>query len=170
MKHFINIFQIDKSNIKYAHNDNLKIKLEIDTNPPSGANYEIKYLLNPIPFSVKTFDLPSLFAGKIHALICREWKIRVKGRDFYDYLWFLSRNIPVNLYHAEQRLKHNHFIKDNIKLTKELLIEILENRFSNVDCEQVKKDIRPFVSSNYDLSIWSYNFFVNITNDKLNIV
>lgn len=63
----------------------LKIKLEIDTNPPSGFNTEMKYVFSPIQFAVRTYTLPSLFAGKIHALLCRKWKNRVKGRDWYDF-------------------------------------------------------------------------------------
>lgn len=68
-----------------------KIKLEVDTDPPKGAVYEVKYHLKPIPFSVRLFSLESLFAGKVHAILCRKWKTRVKGRDFFDYVWYLSR-------------------------------------------------------------------------------
>ena len=68
----------------------LKIKMEVDTDPPAGFQTEVKTLLQPIPFSVKTYTLPDLFAGKIHALLCRPWKIRVKGRDWYDFIWYIT--------------------------------------------------------------------------------
>ena len=85
-----------------TNNDLLKIKIEVDTDPPDGAAYEVKYLLNPIPFSVRLFSPSSLFAGKIHALLFRNWKSgRMKGRDLYDYVWYLSKSIPVNIPHLE---------------------------------------------------------------------
>ena len=71
----------------------LRIKLEVDTNPPAGASFETKYLDFPFPSAVCVFDLPSLFAGKIHALLCREY---LKGRDWYDFIWYTARKTPVN--------------------------------------------------------------------------
>src|SRR3990167_5840855 len=71
----------------------LQIKLEIDTNPPGGSEYELKYLDFPLPYSVQTQDLPSLFASKSHALLCRDY---TKGRDWYDFIWYVSRKTPVN--------------------------------------------------------------------------
>ena len=84
-------------------NEQLKIKFEVDTDPPFGASYDVKYQLSPIPYSVRLYDLPSLFAGKLHAVLCRSWKNRVKGRDFYDYLWYLSHRVSPNFGHLEAR-------------------------------------------------------------------
>ena len=86
--HLLQIESISPPVSGIAGNELLKIKLEFDTNPPAGAEYEVKYLLMPVPCHVRLFSEPSLFAGKLHALLCRDWKSgRVKGRDLYDYEW-----------------------------------------------------------------------------------
>ena len=88
----------------------IKIKFEIDTDPPPGAVFEVKTLLTPIPFSVRIFSKPSLFAGKMHAVLCRKWASRVKGRDYYDFVWFISQGIPCNLNHLKERMvQSGHF-------------------------------------------------------------
>ena len=71
----------------------LRIKLEVDTNPPPGASYDMPVLDFPFPAAVRIFDLPSLFAGKAHALLCRNY---LKGRDWYDFLWYTARRTPIN--------------------------------------------------------------------------
>lgn len=90
-------------------NDKIKIKFEIDTNPPAYATYEKKFKLLPIPYSVKLYDEASLFSGKNHAVICREWKNRVKGRNLYDYVFYLTRHTQFNLPHLRQKLIESHF-------------------------------------------------------------
>ena len=70
------------------HGQTLKIRIEIDTDPPGGFETETKFLLHPIPFGVRTYVLADLFAGKMHAVLCRRWKNRVKGRDWYDLVWY----------------------------------------------------------------------------------
>ena len=72
-------------------NEIIKIKFEVDVNPPKYASFERKYKLQPIPYEVNLYDEPSLFAGKLHAVIGRSWKNRVKGRDLYDYVYYLSK-------------------------------------------------------------------------------
>lgn len=79
------------SNKEVAANEVVKIKFEVDTNPPAFATYETKYRLLPVPYQVAMYDMPSLFSGKLHAVICRNWKTRIKGRDLYDYVFYLSR-------------------------------------------------------------------------------
>jgi hypothetical protein len=169
LQHLVNIFPSDKKYTGFSHNDNLTIKIEVDTDPPPGALLEVRYLLTPVPFSVSSYTLPSLFAGKIHAILCRSWKIRVKGRDFFDYLWFLARLVPVNLIHLEHRLRQNLFLSENQPLTKESLINFLEIKFKETDFEQAKKDIRPFISDSYDLSLWTPEFFKQVTKEKLKV-
>ena len=82
-------------------NSVLKIKLEIDTNPPPGFDAEMKYLFTPVPFAVRSYMLPSLFAGKIHAVLCRSWQNRVKGRDWYDFVWYISHYPQLSISHLE---------------------------------------------------------------------
>ncbi len=148
-------------------NELLKIKLEVDTDPPAGAGYEVKYGLSPIPYSVRLYDRPSLFAGKIHALLCRNWKQRVKGRDFYDYLWYLSRNTPVNLAHLESRLVQSGYWPAGSMLDQPALLRLLDERFSTVDWAQAKADILPFIKNPRALELWSGNFFAAVTAEHL---
>jgi hypothetical protein len=106
----INLIKIGPANPQLtgiSKDELIRIKIEIDTDPPEGAAYEVKYRLVPAPYSVRLYDRPSLFAGKLHALLCRNWKSRVKGRDFFDYLWYLSKDIPLNSIHFDARMRQS---------------------------------------------------------------
>ena len=83
----------------------LKVKIEVDTDPPTGFTTSTRYLLQPIPFAVRSYSLPDLFAGKMHALLFRKWKNRVKGRDWYDFVWYAADHPQLNLAHLEQRMR-----------------------------------------------------------------
>ncbi|MFZ5951910.1 MAG: nucleotidyl transferase AbiEii/AbiGii toxin family protein [Candidatus Rifleibacteriota bacterium] len=146
--------------------EKLQVKIEIDTDPPGKANFEIKYQLLPVPFSVRLFDAPSLFAGKVHALLCRSWQNRVKGRDFYDYAWYLSRSIPLNIEHLQARLEQTGHLPGK-KLEKQLLIKMLDERFEKIDFARAKEDVKAFVSNQESLELWSADFFSQITRQYL---
>lgn len=148
-------------------NEQLKIKFEVDTDPPAGASYEVKYQLSPIPYSVRLYDLPSLFAGKLHAVLCRSWKNRVKGRDFYDYLWYLSHRVRPNLSHLEARMRQSEHWKAPESLNSLRLLEQLEQRFGQVDFAQAAEDVRPFIRDHRSLDLWSREFFSSVTKDWL---
>jgi Nucleotidyl transferase AbiEii toxin, Type IV TA system len=137
----------------------IKIKLEIDINPPSGADHEVRTLLVPIPFQVKLFTLPDLFSGKLHAILCRSWKARVKGRDFYDFIWYLGRNIPCHLVHLQRRMEQTGHWESSRKLDLHALKERLRERFAMVDFEQARADVRPFIRDAAELALWSCPFF-----------
>lgn len=139
-------------------NQKLTIKLELDTRPPPFARTEVKTHLMPTPFQVRLYDLPSLFAGKLHALLFRGWKNRVKGRDFYDFVWFVGRHVPVNLPHLEARIRQsgNHAIA---KLDLETLQTLLCERFETVDLAAAADEVRPFLRDTRELSLWSETFF-----------
>lgn len=139
--------------------EQIKIKFEIDTNPPEGASYETKYALLPIPFAVKMYDEASLFAGKLHAVLCRAWKNRVKGRDFYDLVWYLSRKAKPNLFHLQKRLEQSGKWNPSEMLTIPILKDLLFERFSQIDFEAAKKDVRPFIQDERKLDLWSSDFF-----------
>jgi len=145
------------------HNEKIIIKFEVDVNPPLYANTEIKFRLLPFPYQVRVYDQSSLFAGKIHAVIARSWKNRIKGRDLYDYVYYLGLDTKVNLRHLESRLKQTKTIEDNITLTRKLLIEILEKRFDQIDYDIAKSDVRPFIKDQSTLELWSQAFFKSIT-------
>ena len=133
------------------------------TKIPAFATFENKYRLLPSPYQVKLYDMPSLFAGKLHAVICRAWKTRVKGRDLYDYIFYLSRNVSVNMPHLKARLVDSGFIDKDFNLTREALISMLNERFSAIDYEQAKQDVIPFIKDKTKLDIWSTEFFTEIT-------
>lgn len=115
---FLIFYPDSDQNAFIQSNEIIKIKLEIDIDPPLYATTELEYRLLPYPYEVRIYDKPSLFAGKIHAVIARSWKNRVKGRDFYDYVYYLSTNTPVNLKHLEARLRQTKTIGDETILTK----------------------------------------------------
>ena len=141
----------------------IKIKFEVDVNPPSDATYETKFGLLPSPYQVRLYDMSSLFAGKIHACLCRNWKTRVKGRDFYDYVFFLSMGAKVNLKNLKSKLVQSNYISEDYNLTIENLKILLNERFSNVDFAQAKEDVLPFVRDKSKLELWSKDFFIEIT-------
>lgn len=141
----------------------IKIKFEVDTNPPAHATFENKYRLLPYPYQVKMYDLSSLFAGKIHAVICRAWGNRIKGRDLYDYVFYLAKEAPVNLPHLKARLVDSGFIENDFDLTRESLIEILNKRFAEIDFEQAKLDVIPFIKDKTKLDLWNAEFFSDIS-------
>ncbi len=136
-----------------------KIKLEVDTDPPAGASFEMKTLLVPIPFQVKLFSLPDLFAGKLHAVLCRGWKSRVKGRDYYDLVWYVGRNVPCNLSHLCRRMIQSGHLSPEDKLNKTSLIDMLHDRFGKVDFKQAANDVRPFLKDPDALKLWNRKFF-----------
>lgn len=143
----------------------IKIKFEIDTNPPPFATFETKYKLEPSPYEISLYDLPSLFAGKIGAVLCRAWKSRVKSRDLYDYIFYLQKNATFNLKHLQARLVQAEFIEKDKQLTLEDVKEMLNQKFDSIDYEEAKKDVIPFVKDTDLLNIWSADFFKAITQN-----
>ena len=146
-----------------ARNEVVKIKFEVDINPPAYAAFEHKYRLLPAPYEVKIYDMPSFFAGKIHAVICRAWQSRIKGRDLYDYVFYLSRGISVNQKHLRERLIQSGFIEENAQCTLPEIKKMLYNRFDSIDIAQAKRDVEPFIHDTSLLNIWSADFFKQIT-------
>lgn len=147
----------------------LKIKFEIDINPPAKAQTEIKYNLNPIPYTARLYTMPSLFAGKIHSILCRKWKIRVKGRDLYDYIWFLSKDIPVNTEHLAERLKQTGHLNSAGVLNRNDLITLLNSKFDKINYKQATNDVKRFIKNPEKIKLWSKDFFRQITTSKLKI-
>ncbi|MCX6583986.1 MAG: nucleotidyl transferase AbiEii/AbiGii toxin family protein [Candidatus Aminicenantes bacterium] len=140
----------------------IKIKLEIDTDPPGGSEHEVKTLLYPIPFSIKVFTRPNLFAGKMHAVLCRQWKSRVKGRDFYDLVWYIGQKIPCRIEYLKERMIQTGHWKREDNLDKSILLHLLQEKLKAVDIEQIKKDVQPFLKDKQELDLWSRDFFLDI--------
>lgn len=150
------VFQTEKS---------IKIKIEVDTKPPMKFDTEQKILLVPESFMTRCFTLPCLFAGKMHALAFRQWQNRVKGRDWYDFEYYVRYNIPLDFKHLQERIRQF----DGVELSKDEFMTILRERLSSTDINMVKKDVIGFVRNPRDLEIWSNDYFLLLA-DRIKFV
>lgn len=162
------IFKFFPNNENHEYNHilkSIKIKFEVDINPPSGATYEEKYKLLPSPHQIKLYDKESLFAGKIHAILCRNWKTRTKGRDLYDYIFFLANNTSVNLELVKNKLIKSEYIDSKNSFNINVLKGLLIKKFKEIDYTEAKEDIIPFIKNVDVLNLWSSEFFIAITEN-----
>lgn len=142
---------------------NIKIKFEVDINPPEGDKYELRYKLLPSPHQVRLYDEGSLFAGKIHAILCRNWSYRTKGRDLYDYVFYLSKNTSVNIELVRQKLIESGVLKKENVFNIDVLKQLLNERFDKIDYSDAKEDVITFIEDKDSLNLWSKEFFKEIT-------
>ena len=140
----------------------IKIKMEVDTLPPPGFETENKYVLNPVPFSVRTVVLPDLFAGKMHAVLCRQWKTRVKGRDWYDLIWYCANHPELHLAHLTQRMIQSGHLNEGDVLDKNKFVALYLNAVEQLDVGQAKAEVEPFISNPEMLTVWSKELFKDI--------
>ncbi len=142
-------------------NKTLKIKIEVDRLPPLNFKTEEKLLLRPFSFYVKCFTKPSLFAGKMHALLFRKWLNRVKGRDWYDLEWYIKKGIPLDVNHFLTKAKDtNDWQHDSI--SNEQIIELLDTKIKSVSFTRIKEDVVRFIKNDDALSIWSPEYFKDL--------
>ena len=164
-EHMLVFYADERLARSFSGNDTIKIKFEVDTTPPAFATFERKYRLLPIPYEVNLYDMPSLFAGKLHAVICRAWKSRVKGRDLYDYVFYLSQGTPVNLRHLNARLVDSGFDGAREDMTLGEIKDILHRRFESINYDQARQDVLPFIKNPAAVEIWKKDFFTAITDN-----
>lgn len=150
----------DVFNLNFQTERSLKIKIEVDTQPPLLFQTEQKLLVQPYSFMVRSMTLPCLFAGKMHALVYRQWKNRVKGRDWYDFEWYVRNRIPLDFSHLQERAREFN----GIELTKDEFIRMLKERFEKADIKQVKDDVMPFIENIHELDIWSNEYFLQLVD------
>lgn len=136
----------------------LKIKFEVDTDPPPGFATEERLLLQPYSFYAKCYTLPDLHAGKLHALLFRKWKNRVKGRDWFDFEWYVRHAVPLHLAHLEQRARQSGDW-EGTTMTRADLMLLLHQRIDTLDIDQARSDVRPFLRDARVLDIWSPRYF-----------
>lgn len=148
------------------HNQVTKIKFEVDTVPPRGATYQWLHLSQPFFANIRVLDLPSLFAGKISAVLLRQWKSRIKGRDFYDYLYYVGRNAKINLNYVSQNLAKAG-ITDPLSL--ERLKQMLADRFQTVDFKEAANEAATFLENPKEVETWDKEFFL-ATLERLSAV
>ena len=150
----------DIYNLSFQTEKNLKIKIEVDKEPPVGFNTEQKLLMLPFSFQTRCMTLPSLYAGKLHALIFRSWKNRIKGRDWYDFEWYVRHKVPLDFKHLQVRAKEFNALE----LTKESFLEKLRERLATADIAMVKQDVEPFIIDKRELDIWSNEYFLQLSD------
>ncbi len=141
----------------------MKIKFEVDTDPPLGFATEEKLLIQPYSFYVKCFSLPDLFAGKIHALLYRKWKNRVKGRDWFDFEWYVRRGCQLNLAHFCERARQSGDL-ESVTLQSAEFVAMLQARIRTLDADSARQDVVRFVKDSAALNIWSQNYFLQLAS------
>ena len=150
----------DVYDVSFQTEKSIKIKIEVDTNPPLLFSTEQKLLMEPRSFMTRCFTLPDLFAEKMHALVYRAWKNQVKGRDWYDFEWYVRNRIPLDFRHLQERIKEFN----GCEKTKEEFMDDLKVRLSTSDIRQVKSYVLPFIKNPKELDIWSCDYFLQIMN------
>ena len=168
-EHLLLFYADEKVAGSVSRHETVRIKFEVDVNPPAYATFEHKYRLLPVPYEVKMYDMPSLFAGKIHAVICRAWQSRIKGRDLYDYIFYLSRGAAVNQKHLRERLIDSKYITADADCSLNETKKMLAERFDSIDYVQARRDVEPFIHDTSVLDAWSSEFFRQIT-DRLTAI
>ena len=150
----------DVYDVTFQTNKSIKIKIEVDTQPPLKFTTEQKLLLLPHSFMTRCFTLPDLFAGKMHTLVYRAWKNRVKGRDWYDFEWYVRNNIPLDFAHLAERV----FQFNNEVIEQSSFMAKLKERLASANINQVKNDVLPFVRNPKELDIWSNDYFLQLAD------
>lgn len=148
----------DVYNLTFAADKTLKIKIEVDIDPPLGFKTEQKLLMLPFSFNTRCMVPSDLYAGKMHALVFRQWKNRIKGRDWYDFEWYVRNRIPLDFKHLQERAREFN----NIELTQDDFVRMLKERFAKADIRQAKEDVLPFIENVNELDIWSNEYFIQL--------
>ncbi len=144
--------------VAFCTDRSAKIKIEVDTNPPLDFSTEQKLLLQPFSFMTRCFTLPDLFAGKMHALVFRGWKNRVKGRDWYDFEWYVRKGVALDFRHLQARIREFN----GLEMNQEEFAALLNEKLAGTDIAQVKQDVQPFVKHPEELAIWSNDYFLQL--------
>ena len=149
-------------NLQFRTERRIKIKIEVDTNPTVGFTTEQKLLLLPFSFMSHCYTLPDLYAGKMHALLFRRWENRVKGRDWYDFEWYVKNNIALNFEHLCKRINQSETL--DIEFTQESFKELLKDKISKTSIKMVKADISPFIKNLEKIDIWGVEYFTQLVD------
>lgn len=157
----LTFFPQSESAKSIVSNKKIKIKFEIDTNNPLGGKTEFKYRMLPAPYEVRVFDKSTLFAGKIHAILCRDYKNNVKGRDYYDYLFYVGKGSKFNLEYLKNKLKNTGgTIEKDELFNLETVKTLLKQKFEATDFDLAKEDVVNFISNKESLFSWKKELFI----------
>ena len=149
--------------LQFTTEKQIKIKIEVDTMPPPGFATEYKLLLLPFSFMVRCYSLPDLFAGKIHAFLFRNWQNRVKGRDWYDFEWYVRNNVTLNFNHLQKRAAQINALNES-DFTPDIFKKMMKERIEKTNIEAVKNDVSPFLKNRREMEIWSAEYFLQLTD------
>ncbi len=140
----------------------LRIRLEVDTAPPGDFHTETRYLHLPIPFAARVCTTMDMLAGKVHAVLCRPWKNRVKGRDWYDLAWYAFRHPRIRLAHLEARMRQTGDYTAQESLTPAHLRQMLQSAVEELDIDGARREVLPFVQEADSVKVWSRDFFRDV--------
>lgn len=146
--------------LSFQHEKSIKIKMEVDTMPPMNFRTEQRLLLQPQSFMTRCYTLPDLFAGKMHALVYRSWKNRVKGRDWYDFEWYVRHGVPLGFAHLAERVRQFN----GEEVGEQSFLRKLKERLQTSDISQVKADVMPFIRNPKEMDIWSNEYFLRLVD------
>ena len=146
--------------IKFQTKKTVKVKIELDTDPPLAFATEQLLLQQPYSFMTRCFTLPDLYAGKMHALVYRAWQRRVKGRDWYDFEWYVRWNVPLDFKHLQERIREF----SGKEVSKEAFMDQLRDRLATTNIDQAKEDVIGFVDNPHELDIWSNDYFLQLAD------
>jgi len=150
----------DVYDISFQTERSIKVKIEVDTVPPLKFATEQKILLQPKSFLTRCVALPDLYAGKMHALVFRAWKSRIKGRDWYDFEWYVRNGIPLDWNHLHERILQFN----GQEMTLDEFKFALRDRLGSADISRVKEDVLPFLNNPGELDIWSNDYFLQLAD------
>lgn len=140
----------------------MKIKLEVDTYPPQNFSTEERLLLKPFSCYIKCFTPEDLMAGKLHALLFRRWKTRVKGRDWFDLEWYIRKGIKAHLEHFKARAVQSSDWEAEKPMRHDDILELLRQKIADVSIERARQDVLPFIRDASVLDVWSKTYFLDL--------
>jgi hypothetical protein len=159
--------QDEKNAKKFPHNEKIQIKLEVDTDPPPDFRVENRLVLNPTSFYVLSLHPSDLFAGKMHAILYRAWKGRIKGRDWYDLVWYIQNKIPLNISYLKTCMQRAGHLAAGENLDRARLLEMIHRKSQEINWDIARGDMNTFISNPERLNIWSARFFSDLIEHLL---
>lgn len=166
-RQFISINVPEKVSSQVHREKIINIKMEVDTNPPLNFSTESNAITQPVFFKVSSFTLEDLFAGKISALLSRQWKNRVKGRDWYDYMWLIQKDVSIGITHLKERLEYNGFLQQNNITSLDLITlkNIIHEKIDSTNFDSAIEDIRKYIKDFESISYFNAQVFHDLTDN-----
>ena len=146
--------------IKFKTKKTTKVKIELDVDPPLAFQTEMLSLVRPYVFMTQCYTLPCLYAGKMNALVYRKWQHRIKGRDWYDFEWYVRHQVPLDFHHLQERIREF----EGCDITKEQFMTQLRDKLATADIEDVKLDVVNFIDNPHEIDHWTNEYFLTLAD------